>query len=113
MTKYEPMINCGYFNGQNPSCYDGIPFDTEEECEAWIEENTDNFTYNEISGGIYPQAIEVDDTKEFDDETPTSELLAYVLDECDKETILENAEGFLGEKEMRLFLLACLGEDIY
>lgn len=43
---------------------------------------------------------------------PTSDLFQVVCEGCSKETILEQAEGYLGDDKVREFLLACLGVDI-
>lgn len=69
MAKFIPMINCGYHSGSSPMAWElnPIPFNTEEECNQWIEDNEDNFTLNEIGGGIYAYKIE-DDTDQVDQE---------------------------------------------
>lgn len=112
MIKYEPVINCGFFSGDNPSCWDGTLFDTEEECEKWINENTDmnNFTYDELGGGVYPQEVEVfadEDEINYEDML-CSDLIQCVLEDCDKETILDCAEAFIGSCQFRDFLLDCI-----
>lgn len=61
--------------------------------------------------------------KHFDDEesnptpedykdTPTSDLFAIVCEECSKETILDMAEQYIPEYEIREFLFACMGLNI-
>lgn len=55
------MINCGLFAGETPMAFDASDidyFDSEEECEEWIEDNAGNFTNDEIAGCIYPQEYE-------------------------------------------------------
>lgn len=58
MAKFIPMINCGYNSGDSPMCWNGVPFETEQECEQWIDENTDNFTMNELGGGVFTFKLE-------------------------------------------------------
>lgn len=61
MKKWIPMINCGYHAGNSPMAFQlsGIDyFDTEEECEKWIEDNADDFTMNEAAGCVYPEQYE-------------------------------------------------------
>ena len=43
---------------------------------------------------------------------PTSDLFQLVAEECQKETILDMAEQFIGKASIRTFLYACLGLDI-
>ena len=55
------MINCGYHAGDTPMAFEASDidyFDSEEECEEWIEDNAGNFTSDEIAGCIYPQEYE-------------------------------------------------------
>lgn len=62
MTKWIPTINCGLFAGETPMAFQlsNIDhFDTEEECENWINENQDEFAPSEGSGGIFAWEIEV------------------------------------------------------
>lgn len=61
MKKWIPTINCGLFAGETPMAFEASDidyFDSEEECEEWIEDNVGNFTYDEIAGCIYPQEYE-------------------------------------------------------
>ena len=61
MKKWIPTINCGLFAGETPMAFDASDidyFDSEEECEEWIEDNAGNFTSDEIAGCIYPQEYE-------------------------------------------------------
>ena len=46
------------------------------------------------------------------EDVPTSDLLQSVCEDCSAETILDNAENYIGENDFREFLLACLGYDI-
>ena len=45
-------------------------------------------------------------------DTTTQELFAMVCKECDVETVLDNAEGYIGEDNIREFLMACLGQSV-
>lgn len=61
MKKWIPMINCGYHAGDTPMAFQlsNIDhFDTEEECENWINENQDEFAPSEGPGGIFAYEIE-------------------------------------------------------
>lgn len=61
MAKWIPMINCGYHSGDTPMAFQlsNIDhFDTEEECENWINDNQDEFAPTETSGGVFPYEIE-------------------------------------------------------
>ena len=61
MAKWIPMINCGLFAGETPMVFDASNidyFDSEEECEGWIEDYAGYFTSEEVAGCIYPQEIE-------------------------------------------------------
>lgn len=53
-------------------------------------------------------------TKDYYKDTPTSDLFAIVAEQCQVETILSVAEGYVAttDAEMREFLFACLGFDI-
>lgn len=51
-----PIINCGLKAGECPRAFeeeDIVGFETEEECENWIEENEEYFTPTEFGGCIY------------------------------------------------------------
>lgn len=56
---FEPIINCGFHAGENPECWDGIPFLTEKECEDWIYEMQQKcaFSEDEDMGGVYAEEI--------------------------------------------------------
>ena len=45
-------------------------------------------------------------------DTTTQELFAMVCKECDVETVLDNAEAYIGEDKIREFLMACLGKSV-
>ena len=45
-------------------------------------------------------------------ETTTQDLFAMVCKECDVETVLDNAEGYIAEDKIREFLMACLGKSV-
>ena len=45
-------------------------------------------------------------------ETTTQDLFAMVCKECDVETVLDNAEAYIGEDKIREFLMACLGKSV-
>lgn len=51
-------------------------------------------------------------TREYYDSFPNSDLFGIVCEECQKETILDMAEQFIDEDDVRNFLLACLGVNI-
>lgn len=51
-------------------------------------------------------------TREYYDSFSNSDLFAIVCEECQKETILDMAEQFIDEDDVRNFLLACLGCNI-
>ena len=44
--------------------------------------------------------------------TSTQDLFAMVCKQCDVETVLDNAEGYIGEDNIREFLMACLGQSV-
>ena len=44
--------------------------------------------------------------------TSTEDLFAMVCKECDIETVLDNAEAYIGEDKIREFLMACLGKTV-
>lgn len=46
------------------------------------------------------------------EDLPTSDLFQAVCNGCSKETILDQAEGYIGKDCIREFLLACLGVTI-
>ena len=52
-------------------------------------------------------AISIDYSK-----TSTQDLFAMVCKQCDVETVLDNAEGYIGEDNTREFLMACLGQSV-
>ena len=55
------MINCGYHAGDTPMAFQlsNIDhFDTEEECEKWIDDNQDEFAPAEGAGGIFAYEIQ-------------------------------------------------------
>ena len=52
-------------------------------------------------------AISIDYSK-----TSTQDLFAMVCKQCDVETVLDNAEGYIGEDNIREFLMACLGQTV-
>ena len=45
-------------------------------------------------------------------ETTTQDLFTMVCKECDVETVLDNAEAYIGEDKIREFLMACLGKSV-
>ena len=45
-------------------------------------------------------------------DTTTQDLFAMVCKECDVETVLDNAEAYIGEDKIREFLMACLGKSV-
>ena len=45
-------------------------------------------------------------------DTTTQDLFAMVCKECDVETVLDNAEAYVSEDNLREFLMACLGESV-
>lgn len=62
MKKYVPTVNCGIRAGYTVYAFEGNePFDTEKECEEWITNNIENFTQDEMGGGVYPFEIEEED----------------------------------------------------
>lgn len=62
---WHPIINCGINSGETPmyfnACFDPMTegFETEDECEEWIEDHLDDFTPNEKGGYIYAAEVEV------------------------------------------------------
>ena len=52
-------------------------------------------------------AISIDYSK-----TSTQDLFAMVCKQCDVETVLDNAEGYISEDKIREFLMACLGQSV-
>ena len=44
--------------------------------------------------------------------TSTEELFDMVCKQCDVETVLDNAEGYISEDNIREFLMACLGQSV-
>ena len=45
-------------------------------------------------------------------DTTMQDLFAMVCKECDVETVLDNAEAYIGEDKIREFLMACLGKSV-
>ena len=45
-------------------------------------------------------------------ETTTQDLFSMVCNECDVETVLDNAEAYISEDKIREFLMACLGKSV-
>lgn len=59
---WQPIVNCGFCAGDLPTCFMAsfVGFETEEECEKWIEKNQDNFTMIELGGCVCPCEFEVE-----------------------------------------------------
>lgn len=74
------------------------------------------FKSGKTSNGSFVECSKYRDNKEPSiedyDNIPTSDLFAIVAEECQKETILSVAEGYIGEQNIREFLFACLGFNI-
>lgn len=65
MAIWQPIINCGLDAGNSPAVFTAEfsnkhGFATEAECDEWINNNSDNFTFREMGGGIYPQSVEIE-----------------------------------------------------
>lgn len=79
-------------------------------CPYFKEGKTDTSSFAECTKHTEPKEPTIDDYKN----TPTSDLFAMVCEECQVETVLAVAEGYVAttDAEMREFLFACLGFNI-
>lgn len=68
MTVYIPIINCGINSGSSPMYFTACnlePFSSEEDCENWISQNRDNFSLEELGGGIYAAPFDTEVLKSY------------------------------------------------
>lgn len=93
-------------NGYDPGDYAIIEYHDEDiEGVTIIDGDGDVLETNE---GEHDEETTVEDYKD----TPTCDLFQIVHENCSKETILDMAEQFIGEDEIRNFLFACMGLTI-
>lgn len=126
-TYYQP---CAYYDDGTNIEYGSTPeelmsfqaFATREDCEEWLDNNgydhtdfaiieyhdddIEDVTIIDADGDVVE--INMEDYKD----VPTSDLFATVCKECSTETILDMAEQYIPEDEIREFLFACMGLTI-
>ena len=73
----------------------------------------DYYTFDELSDEDLERVLDaVLEVANDCSETTTQDLFAMVCKECDVETVLDNAEPYIGEDKIREFLMACLGKSV-
>ena len=85
----------------------GIMMRTEDDFR-WCVEHLDK----EMLANDEEDDVEEDEARKVYEDMPTSDLFASVAEQCQVDTILSVAEGYIGEENIREFLMACLGFNI-
>ena len=97
----------------NGDDFDGEDFEVDHVEADRVVLVDDYYTFDELSdeelGRVLDAVLEV--TTDYS-ETTTQDLFAMVCEECDVETVLDNAEAYVSEDNFREFLLTCLGESV-
>lgn len=97
----------------NSNNFEGEDFEVNHVEANRIVLTDDYYTFDELTDDELERVLDAVLAVTTDcSETTTQDLFTMVCNECDVETVLENAESYISKDKIREFLMACLGKSV-